>query len=168
MKDFDRERGRFRTFLLACLKNYASKERERDRAQKRGGGTAPVSIDWAAAERLYNLEPSHDETPERIYERRWARALLDRVLERLRAENETEEKKTLFEALRPLLTAKKSGQPYAEVAGRLRMTEGAVKVAVHRLRRRYRDLLREEVGNTVAEPSEVEDEIRHLLSVLSG
>ena len=168
VKDFDRDRGRFRTFLLTALKHYISKERDRARAKKRGGGTISFSLDVTDAEERYRLEPSHDLTPEKIFERRWARTLLDRVVQRLGEEYAAADKGALFDELKPVLTKKKSGHRYREIGAELGLTEGAVKVAVHRMRRRYRDALREEIAQTVADPGEIEDEIRYLLSVLGS
>ncbi len=159
----DPERGRFRTFLLAAFRHHASKEREKARAAKRGGG-AVLSLDFADGESRYLAEPVDDRTPERIYERRWALALLDRVLGDLEADY-AGDRAPLFRTLRPWLAG---GDPpsHAEAAAALGLSEGAVKVALHRLRRRYRDLLRAAIAETVATPEEVEDEIRHLLGAV--
>ncbi len=166
VKQANRERGRFRTFLIASFRHHASKEREKGRAQKRGGGRAPLPLDFADGESRVLLEPADDRTPERVFERRWALALLDRVMARLRAEEASAGRGDLFDGLRPYL-AGEGGPPHAETAARLGMSEGAVKVAVHRLRRRYRDALREAIAETVADAAEVDDEIRHLLAALA-
>ena len=160
----DRERGRFRSWLLASLKHFLANEWDKSRAQKRGGGAALFSIDEVSAEERLRHEPV-DVSAEKLYERRWAWMLLDQVLARLRVEMAGAGKLALFEALKFCLTGEKS--PYAQVAGRLRMSEGAVKVAVHRLRERYRALLRAEIAETVARPEEIEDELRALLAALS-
>lgn len=163
-----REKGRFRGFLLAAFNHFVANEWDRARARKRGGGKAALSLDAGAAESRYKLEPADQLTAERIYERRWALTLLDAVLHHLEREHELSGKKDLFSELRFCLTGERSKLPYAELAGRLGMSEGAVKVAVHRLRQRYRELLRAEIANTVTSPDEVEDEIRHLFTVLGG
>jgi len=159
----EREGGRFRSWLLAALKHFLVNEWDKRRAQKRGGGAVLLSIGELSAEERLRHEPA-DVSAEKIYERRWAWTLLDQVLERLRAEMAGAGKLALFEALRFSLTGEKS--PHAEVAERLAMSEGAVKVAVHRLRARYGALLRAEIAETVASPDEVEDELRALLAAL--
>jgi RNA polymerase sigma-70 factor (ECF subfamily) len=161
----DREKGKFRAFLLASLKNFLADERDRATAQKRGGGRPTIPLDSLAAETRYRLEPADELTPDKLYEKQWALALLEQVLARLRDEMTAEGKAALFEALRSVLTGGQTSS-YAEIAKELRMTEGAVKIAAHRLRRHYRELLREEIAHTVAGPEEVEDEIRYLLSCL--
>jgi hypothetical protein len=143
-------------------------EWDRARARKRGGGKAAISLDAESAESRYKLEPADTLTAERIYERRWALTLLDTVLQQLEREHELSGKMDLFGELRFCLTGERSKLPYAELANRLGMSEGAVKVAVHRLRQRYRELLRAEIAHTVASPEEVDDEIRHLFAVLGG
>jgi RNA polymerase sigma factor (sigma-70 family) len=161
----DPEHGRFRTFLLASLKNYLANDWDRSHAIKRGGGQTIVSLDEESAESRYQLEPSHAMTPERHFERQWVMTLLDQVLDTLRDEYHTEGKGDLFEELKAVIT----GQPvaYADMAARLWRSEGALKVAAHRLRHRYRELMRARIAATVGE-GEVEDELRHLLAVLSG
>ncbi len=162
----DRERGRFRTFLLVMLKRFASKQREHDAALKRGGGTKTLSLDFAAAEQHCRQEPVETWTPEREYERRWALTLLDRVLTRLAAEYAERGRTELFERCRAFLTGDSGAPSYAETADALGMSEGAIKVTVHRLRQRYRDLLRDEIEQTVAAPEDVADELNHLLDAL--
>ncbi|MHC4858888.1 MAG: RNA polymerase sigma factor [Planctomycetota bacterium] len=162
----DPGRGRFRAFLLTALKRHMGHAAERERALKRGGGRPPLRLDFEDGERRYSLEPVHDLTPDRVFERRWALTLLDRVLGRLGEEMEKGGRAEAFAALRTYLTGE--GPAHRETAKRLGMSEGAVKTAVHRLRRRYRELLRAEIAETVAEPAEVDDEIRHLLGALGG
>jgi RNA polymerase sigma-70 factor (ECF subfamily) len=162
----DRERGRFRTFLLVMLKRFASKQREHDGALKRGGGTKTLSLDFTAAEQHCRQEPVEKSTPEREYERRWALTLLDRVLTRLAAEYAERGRSELFERCRAFLTGDSGAPSYAETADALGMSEGAIKVTVHRLRQRYRDLLRDEIEQTVAAPEDVADELNHLLAAL--
>ncbi len=165
----DPERGRFRGFLMVALRNFASKERAKERALKRGGGVARISLDFEDGERRYSLEPADDATPEALFERRWALTLIDRAMERL-AENQRAgppAKAERFEALRPYL-AGGGAMPYREVGEPLGMSETAVKVSVHRLRGKYRDLLRDEIAQTVDDPRQIDDEIRRLLAALRG
>jgi len=166
LRQADPARGRFRSFLLASLKHFLANERDRARAQKRGGGAAPLPFEFETAEGRYTREPPDDETPDRIFERRWALALLERVLGRLRDENYEAGKTVLFDRVRDLLTEGRAEVPYVEIAASLGMSEGALKVAVHRLRRRYGELLRETIGETVADPAEIDDEIRYLFTAL--
>jgi len=161
------EKGRFRSFLLVALKRFLINERERAMAQKRGGGQPTIPLDIERAEATYRSEPVDAMTADRIYERRWALALLDHVLETLRAEAEADGKTEFFEALKVFLCGEKSAESQASIGQRFGMSEGAVKAAVHRLRVRYRERLRAEVATTVAHPSEIDAELRHLLAVLS-
>ncbi len=165
--DADQERGRFRTFLIAAFRNYASKERAKAAAQKRGGDRRILSIDFEDGERRYALEPVDDTTPEALFERRFAYELLDRALARVgtEAQRKGEKHAARFQVLRPMLTGGPR-QPYTELADELGLTETAVKVAIHRLRRRYRDALRAEIAETVDDATEIDDEIRRLLSAL--
>ena len=163
-----REKGRFRSYLLGALKHFLANEWHKERWEKRGGGHTLIFFDEVLAENRYSQEPGHDATPEKIYERNWVSVLLERVLMSLRAEQEEAGKDRHFEELKIFLSGEKSPESYAEIAARLDMSEAAVKVAVHRLRQRYRELLRAEIANTVANPGEVEDELRYLLSVLRG
>ncbi|HEX5745721.1 MAG TPA: sigma-70 family RNA polymerase sigma factor [Archangium sp.] len=163
LADVDRQRGRFRSWLLASLKHYLANEWDRERAQKRGGGLTGLSIDAETAEGLYQHEPSHDLTPEKLYQRRWTLTLLERVLSTLEQECARLGKQRLFEKLRGNLTGDVEKIPHAQVAGTLGMSEDAVKIAAHRLRGRYRELLREEIAQTVERPEDIEDEIRLLL-----
>jgi RNA polymerase sigma-70 factor (ECF subfamily) len=167
LRSVDPAKGKFRSFLLACCKHFLANERDRAAAAKRGGGRAALSLDFGAAERRYRLEPAHIQTAERLYERRWALTLLDQVLDRLHDEMSREHKAKLFEVLKPCLTAENAARSYQEVAAELGMTEGAVKVAVHRLRRRYREMLQEEVGRTLKEPGLIEEELRDLFAALA-
>lgn len=164
----DRTRGRFRAFLLGAFKRFASKERDRERAQKRGGGQAVLRLDFEEGERRYALEPAHDLTPERVFDRQWVLTLLEEVLDRLRDEMAAEGKGVLFEELTAFITGAGDLPAYREVAGRLGMTEGAVKVVVHRLRGRYRAILRGAIADTVETAEEVDGEIRDLLRALGG
>jgi RNA polymerase sigma factor (sigma-70 family) len=159
----DSKKGRFRTFLITAIKRFLANEYDRVRAKKRGGGQRIVPLD--GLEDRYRQEPADTLTPERIFEQQWALTLLDQVLARLQAEMTDDGKAALFEALKGHLTGSQAGG-YATTAAGLGMTEGAVKVAAHRLRRRYRELLREEIAQTVASPDEIEEEIRYLFTCL--
>ena len=159
------ERGRFRSFLLTAFKNFLANQRDKANAGKRGGGRMPLSLDFDAGDSRYNLEPSHSWTAERLFERQWALTLLDQVLADLRAELVADDKEALFESLKVYLTGDAAAS-YAELAPTLGMSEGAVKVAAHRLRQRYRELLRRAVAQTVADAAEVDDEIRRLFEAL--
>jgi RNA polymerase sigma-70 factor (ECF subfamily) len=162
----DREKGRFRSFLLTAMKWFLADEWDKARAQKRGGGRI-VSLQFDAADTRCAREPVDTLTPEQSFEWRWALTLLERVMSRLQAEFARDGKAELFEALKPCLLGERTTQPYAALASTLAMTEGSVKVAVHRLRQRYRQLLRDEIANTVANPEEVEEELRYLFAVLA-
>ena len=159
----DRAKGRFRSFLLAAMKHFLADQRDRARAQKRGGRQTIISFDSLGAEARYRLEPATELTPERMFEKQWALSLLDHVLSRLRDEMAAAGKSALFEALKDTLSGSNT-LGNATIGANLGMSEGAVKVAAHRLRRRYRALLREEIAQTVATQDEVADEIRYLLS----
>jgi RNA polymerase sigma-70 factor (ECF subfamily) len=163
----DRDKGKFRAFLLAACNHFLANERDRARAKKRGGGRAVLSLAAADAEGRYSAEPADALTPEKLFERRWALALLQQVMTRLRDEFEAKGKGRLFDRLRGFLVGEK-GAGYRRAAIELRLSEGAVKVAVHRLRQRYRELLHEEIGRTVGAPEEVEEEIRALFAALGS
>ena len=162
----DPARGRFRSFLLADCTYFLAHERERDGAARRGGGRAVLSIDSRHAEGRYVLEPAHEQTAERLFERDWAVALLESVLAGLRAEYERSDRGAVFEALKAVLTGGPRSVPQAELARRLGTTQAAVQVAVHRLRKRYRDSLRVAIAATVADLAEVEGELRDLFAAL--
>jgi len=165
--DADRDRGRFRTFLLLALKRFMANEWKRTNRQKRGGGVEIVSLDEAASETRYQAEPVDPMTPERAFDRRWAMTLLQLVSERLRAEFSTGGRADVFEELKVFVSGEQSTLTYAEIGQRLGLTEGTVKVTVHRLRQRYRQLLRLEIAQTVQSPEAVEDELRDLFAALS-
>lgn len=169
-RDFDQltpERGRFRAFLLASLKHFLANDFARRRALKRGGGAAPVSLPLDHAEERYAREPADATTPEMLYERRWALTVIERVLSTLRHEWRRQQREQEFEALRSCLLGTAPPGGYAATAAALAMSEGAVKTAVHRLRRRFRAQLRQNIAETVSEPSEVEEEIRYLIRTLA-
>ena len=160
----DRTKGKFRSFLLASLKHFLANEWDKAQAQKRGGGQVILPLDGSEAETRYQHEQAYELTPEKAFERQWALTILGHVLAQLRAEFVADGKTELFETLKGFLTGSDDEQSYAEVGARLRMSAGAIKVAVHRLRRRYRNLLREEIAHTVAGPEEVDEEIRALFA----
>src|SRR5262245_9696641 len=162
----DPEKGRFRSFILTSSKFFVADEEDRQRAQKRGGGLL-VPLEFSTGEERYQLEPSHGETPERIFERRWALSMLDRVVEKLRTEFVQHGHPEHFDRLKVFLLGQ-SDAPYAALALEMNTSEGALKVAIHRLRKRYRDLFRQEIADTVADPAEVESELRFLAGVLTG
>jgi RNA polymerase sigma-70 factor (ECF subfamily) len=164
----DPEKGRFRSFILTSLKFFAADEQDRQRAQKRGGAAA-VSFEFSSGEsgeERYQREPGHNETPDRIFERRWALSVLERVLDRLRDEFVQHGRPENFERMKVFLLGQ-SEAPYADLAREMNTSEGALKVAIHRLRKRYRELLRQEIADTVADPAEVESELRYLAAVLT-
>jgi RNA polymerase sigma factor (sigma-70 family) len=166
LSGIEREKGRFRSFVLLMFKRYAANEWDRDRREKRGGGREIVSLDGPDTESRYSVEAAEEMPPDRAYERQWALTLLEQVLNQLEAEFGRSGKQRTFEELKVFLSGEK-GASYAEVGAKLGMSEGAVKVAVHRLRQRYRELLRLEIANTVSDPDNVEDEIRHLMAALA-
>jgi RNA polymerase sigma factor (sigma-70 family) len=157
------EKGKFRSFLLASLQHFLANEWDRIQAQKRGGGQSIISLDGPATESRYRLEPLDRWTPEKLFERQWALAVLERVLTRLETQWNDEHKQTQFQRLKGCLVGSES-KGYAEIGEELGMSEGAVKVAVHRMRRRYRELLREEIAHTVSSADEIDEEIRYLLT----
>ena len=162
----DRDKGKFRSFLLASVKNFLANEWDKSQSLKRGGGQTLVALDAMDADSRYRLEPADDLTPERHFERRWALAVLDQVAARLRQEYLDRKNGPLFEAIKGFLGAGGAAQDQAELARQLGMSEGAARVAIHRLRKRYRELLRDEISQTVASPELVDEEIRYLLDCL--
>ncbi len=161
----DPEKGRFRSFLLSSLKFFVADEEDRQRARKRGGG-AVMPFEFQSGEDRYQREPAHDETPERIFERRWVLLMLDRVVEKLRNEFVQHGRPEHFERLKVFLLGQ-SDIPHAALAREMNTSEGTLKVAIHRLRKRYRELFRQEILDTVTDPKEVESELRYLAAVLS-
>jgi RNA polymerase sigma factor (sigma-70 family) len=173
-KDFlanvDRGKGKFRSFLLAACSHFLANEGDRARTWKRGGRCSIVSLDFAGAEARYGLEPAHDVTPEKLFARRWGLTLLDHALARLRTEYAAKDKTALFDRLRVCLLGE-GGQdrfPHARIAYDLGMSPAAVRVAVHRLRQQFREVLRDEIVKTVEEPEQIEDEIRDLFAALGS
>jgi RNA polymerase sigma factor (sigma-70 family) len=162
LKSLDRETGKLRSFLLVVLKRFLANEWDRANRQKRGGGRQVVSLDEVDTELRYLNEPVDDRTPEKVFDQRWALAVLEQVINRLQAEMAKAGKEDLFRGLMDFLGDDGGGDSYPELAARLQMNEGTLRVAVHRLRRRYREILREEIASTVDTPEQIEDEIRHL------
>ena len=166
LRQADRQRGRFRAFLLTAFKHFLANQQERARALKRGAGQTILTLDFDRGERRYYQEPSHAATPESLYERSWALTLLEQGLTRLRQELAGAGKERLFECLKATLTVDATPRPYGELAGELGITVEALKVAVHRLRRRYGELIRAEIAQTVTTPEEIEDELRELFAAV--
>ena len=162
------ERGRFRAFLLASLKHFLTNEWKKSQRLKRGGGEALLSLDWQTADTKFQVAATNEPSPDKAFDREWALALLAKVIERLQKECEAGGKAKLFEQLKTFLTAGKDGTAQAEVAKALGMEEGAVRVAIHRLRKRYRTLLRNEIAQTLADTADVDEEMRALFGAFSG
>ena len=161
------QEGKFRSFLLAYLKNFLSEQRRRAGAQKRGGDCVVVSLDVPAGEEGYLLEPVDDLTPDQVFERRWAQAVLQTALNRLREEYAARGQAGLFKRLQDYVPHEPGGRSYAQLGEEFAMTEAAIKSAVQRMRQRHRELLREEIAHTVTRPEEIEAELRHFRTLLS-
>ena len=161
------ERGRFRSFLLTAFKHFLAKEWEKAKAQKRGGGRVPISLDFQSEDSRVCIEPAAGLTAEQYYDQQWAIALLGQTMERLKNEFDKAGKTALFAELKSFIIGDHAGTTYAEVAAKLNMTAAAAKKAASRMRQRYRELLRDEIAQTVAGPDEVEDEIRNLFTTLN-
>ena len=166
--DADQSRGRFRSFMLLMLKRFLVAEWRKATARKRIGNLQALPLPWDIAETRYTREPADNRTPEQAFEKQWALTLLETVVRELGADYERDGNGRLFEVLKPSLTGSRETQPYADLASALNMSEGAVRVAVHRLRERYRERLKTEVAHTVSSPADVENELRHLFRVLAG
>ncbi len=164
----DRGRGRFRTFLLSAMSHFLANEWDKAIAQKRGGAAQTVPLELDTAETRYGQEPADSLTPKQAFERRWALTLLERVLAYLQAECAAHGKAELFEALKPCLLGDGTHEPYDRLAVKLHLSETAVKVSIHRLRKRYRQLLRQEIAHTTSSPAEAKEEMHHLFEVLAG
>ena len=162
----DPNRGRFRTFLLTSLKHFLINEWNKANREKRGGGRQIISLDAEKTETRFRAEPADDRSPDKAFERRWAMVLLDRVLDQLHDEFAAAERGQLFEELKSCLTDDENQNTYTEIGRRLGMTESNLKVTVHRLKRRYRELLRAEIARTVEDPKAVDEEMRHLFAAL--
>ena len=168
LQDVSPEKGRFRTFMLVCMKRFIVNEQRHACTQRRGGNAKTLSIDFSHADERFRLEPASYATPERIYDRRWALTALEEALAQLAAEMKTTSKSNLFDALKPYLAMDSAAPPYSEVAAKLRMSEGSVKVAVFPPPPpRYAQLLRQEIAATLATPADIEDEIRRLFQALA-
>jgi DNA-directed RNA polymerase specialized sigma24 family protein len=162
------DKGKFRAFLLVAVKRFLANEWDRANRQKRGGGVMPLSLDWQDADMRYQINPVDNLSPDKLYDRAWALIMLERVITRLRDESGAEGKANLYEQLKPFLMMGKSEIPYATAAAALKLTDGAVRVAVHRFRRRYRELLREEITQTLANPAQADEEMQALFSALAA
>ena len=161
------ERGRFRAFLLAALKHFLANEWDKSQAQKRGGGAAHLSLDWQTADTKFQVAATNEPSPDKAFDREWALALLAKVIERLQQECAADGKTKLFEQLKIFLTTGKGALSHADAAKKLGMDETAVRVAVHRLRKRYRQLLRDEISQTLADESQVDEEMRALFGAFA-
>ena len=166
--DADPSRGKFRSYLLGSLKHFLSHQWEKANALKRGGGKAPISLNFASVDSSIKIEPVDGLTPEQIFDRDWAMTLLSQIMERLKSEYVDSGKAELFAHLKPLLIGSPSGKTWGQVAERLQMTEAAAKMAGSRMRKRYREILRQEIADTVSRPEDVDDEIRNLFRTLQG
>ena len=166
LADVDPAKGRFRAFLLASLRNYLSRQRDHEGALKRGGGVQSLSLDVESGEHRFTQHPIDGMTPESLFEHRWALTVLDRAIERLSRESTSEDDASRFGELRRYLTSPETDATYRQTAEELGMSEAAVKMAVHRLRKRYGECLRAEISETVADSADVDDEVRHLLNVV--
>jgi len=163
----ERAHGKFRSFLLACLNNYVNNEWDKAHAEKRGGGGVTLTIEVIDAELRYGPEPHEEQDPALFFERRWARILIEQALDRLMRTYAAKREAPLFEAMRPFLMGGAERGAYGQVAARLCKSEGAVRVAVTRLRQEFRQVLRQEVGLTVGTEQEIDEEIRHLFTVFA-
>ena len=162
------DKGKFRAFLLVALKHFLANEWDRANRKKRGGDAVMLSLDWRDADTRYQIEPADNVSPDKLYDRLWAVTLLERVIARLREETSREGESKLFDVLSPFLMIGKSAIPYAQAASALGLSEPATRVAVHRLRRRYREFLRDEIAQTLSNPAQVEEEMRALFTAFSS
>lgn len=168
VEDADRTRGRFRTFLLTALNRFLANEWDRARAMKRGGGVIAVPLDAAIAESHYCADTNNALAADRLFDRQWAMTLLEHALSRLETEQQRLGKSGEFAVMSSALTAERGDIPYGTMSAQLGLSETATRMAVHRLRKRFREVFREEIAQTVADPNEVEEEIRYLLAALAG
>jgi RNA polymerase sigma factor (sigma-70 family) len=160
------DRGKFRAFLLVAVKRFLANEWDRANRQKRGGGVAPLSLDWQDADTRYQINPADNISPDKLYDRAWAMTVLERVITRLRDENNADGKTAVYAQCERFLMMGKDAISYGQVAAALQMPEGTLRVAVHRLRRRYRELLREEISQTLSDPALADEEMQALFSAL--
>jgi RNA polymerase sigma-70 factor (ECF subfamily) len=166
LHDVDRARGKFRSFLITAFSHFLSKEHDKASTQKRGGGRNHLPLDFQKGEEQYRFEPADQETPEAIFERRWALTLLQQTLKQLREEFCSAGKEKVFDCLKETLTGDDLSRSYSQIAEELGSSEAAVKVAVHRLRRRYQELLRAEIAQTVTKTEEIDDELCNLFAAV--
>ena len=162
----ERDRGKFRSFLLTCLKHYLANEWDRDQAQKRGGGVLWIPLDHQSPDPGFREEPFHHLTPEKAFEKKWAETLLKRTIHRLRREMRKSAKKERVKKLLVFLTEEGKKKRYIDVAAELKITENTLKVAIHGMRNRFGNILRAEIANTVDDPAKIDDEIRFLFSAI--
>ena len=167
LKGLRSDKGRFRAFLLAALKHFLANERDRAASLKRGGGVPALSLDWKDAASRYQIEPANQLSPDKLYDRAWAVTLLERVIQRLRDESATDGKAEWFDQLKPFLMMDRTAMHYGQAAAALGLTPGAARVTVHRLRKRYREVLRQEIARTLSHPAQVDEEMRTLFSAFS-
>jgi RNA polymerase sigma-70 factor (ECF subfamily) len=167
LEGLNAERGKFRAFLLASLKHFLANEWDKAGRQKRGGGSQHLSLDWQQADERFHVVPPDHASPDRLFDREWAITLLEQVVERLRSECTADGRAELFEQARGYLMLGEALIPYSEAAAKLGLEEGAVRVAVHRLRKRYRQLLRDEIAQTINDPAQVQEELRSLQAALA-
>ena len=167
LEQLDAERGRFRAFLLACLKHFLTNEWHKSRRQKRGGNITHLSLDWQTADTHFQVADTAEPSPDKTFDREWATTLLGKVIKKLSTECDAEGRTKQFTELKIFLTAGKGALPYTDVAKRLDMDEGAVRTAVHRLRKRYRQLLRDEIAQTLSDPTQVDEEMQALFGAFS-
>jgi RNA polymerase sigma-70 factor (ECF subfamily) len=160
--------GRFRSFLLASLGNFLANQYDREQCQKRGGGCQIFSLDAQPAEERYQLEPAHEATPEKLFEQRWAQTVLEQVVSRIQSEFAANQQTNRFDYFKEFLLGDPPGLSYSEVAARLNLSVSALTSAIHRTRVRFREVFRAEIAQTVAAPSEIDDEIRHLVAALNS
>lgn len=165
--NLDSDRGKFRAFLLASLKHFLANEWDKSQRQKRGGSAAHLSLDWQTADTQFQIASQAEPSPDKAYDREWAVTLLEKVVSRLQSECSTDGRTKQFAELKIFLTAGKGALPYSDAARKLNSDEGAVRTAVHRLRKRYRELLREEISQTLANPSQVDEEMRALFGAFA-
>lgn len=168
LQSVDRDKGRFRTFLLVAFKRHLANEWHRARAAKRGGEQVMLPLDTQVAEQRYAIEAGSELSPEAMYDRRWALTLIEHAMSRLRESYVAAGKLAEFESLKGYLTAERGGIPYVELAESLGCSEGAARMAIHRLRKKYRELFREEIAQTMGQSDDYEDEIRLMLAALGG
>lgn len=162
LKKADKEKGRFRSFLLSSMNHYLINEWDKKKALKRGGDKIILSLDFEEAEGNYKKEPSSSLSPDKIYERQWVVSLLNMVLDKLKQEFTENGKEQVYEEIKGCMTYEDTDTTYSEIAQKLGMSEGAIKVTIHRARKRFKELLHNEIMQTVANPNEIDDEIRYL------